>query len=141
VKPCRMIGTGGGHIMLAAESEERRRFHRIAFHRPAALRAHGTSAVCELLDISLNGALLEVPRSFAGREGDVAALEVRLAPRGAATLMDGEIVHREPGRVGYRCESIDLESIQHLRRLVELNLGDDALVHRELAALVAERSS
>jgi hypothetical protein len=127
--------------MLAAGPEDRRRFQRIVFHRPATLRARGASATGELLDISFNGALLEIPRSFAGKEGDLALLEVRLAPRGAAIVMEGEIVHREPNRVGYRCESIDLESIQHLRRLMELNLGDDRLLRRELAALVSERSA
>jgi hypothetical protein len=29
--------------------------------------------------------------------------------------------------------------VAHLRRLVELNLGDEALQHRELAALVSGR--
>jgi hypothetical protein len=125
--------------MPTAQDAERRRFQRIAFHRPATLRGRGGTTVCELLDISLNGALLEVPHAFAGKVGELAALEVRLAPRGAAILMEGEIVHRDPGRIGFRCEAIDLESIQHLRRLVELNLGDDALLHRELAALVDER--
>jgi len=32
-------------------------------------------------------------------------------------------------------QHIDLDSISHLRRLVELNLGDEALLERELAAL------
>ena len=32
-------------------------------------------------------------------------------------------------------DHIDLESISHLRRLVELNLGDSSLLERELAAL------
>lgn len=126
--------------MTATGSEERRHFQRIVFHRPATLRAGGDAVRCELLDISFNGALLEAPLSAAIPEGEPALLEVRLAPRGAAILMDGEIVHREPGRIGFRCAAIDLESMQHLRRLVELNLGDDGLLHRELAALVAERS-
>lgn len=124
---------------MAERTEDRRRFQRIAFHRPATLAARGARATCEVLDVSLNGALLEVPADFAGRGGDLARLEIRLAPRGAVIAMEGEIVHRAADRVGLRCESIDLESIQHLRRLVELNLGDDALLRRELSALVGER--
>ena len=34
--------------------------------------------------------------------------------------------------------SIDLDSITHLRRLVELNLGDEKLLERELSHLAAE---
>ena len=37
--------------------------------------------------------------------------------------------------VGMVCRHIDVDSISHLRRLVELNLGDEALLERELAAL------
>jgi hypothetical protein len=37
--------------------------------------------------------------------------------------------------VGLHCRHIDIESLAHLRRLIELNLGDPALLERELAAL------
>ncbi|VAX04921.1 hypothetical protein MNBD_GAMMA20-584, partial [hydrothermal vent metagenome] len=43
--------------------------------------------------------------------------------------------HSENDHIGFRCEHIDLESISHLRRLVELNLGDAKLLDRELSAL------
>ncbi len=36
----------------------------------------------------------------------------------------------------FRCEHIDIDSITHLKRLIELNLGDEALLHRELAHLI-----
>jgi hypothetical protein len=35
------------------------------------------------------------------------------------------------------CRSIDIESITHLRRLIEVNLGDPAASERELKALIA----
>ena len=37
--------------------------------------------------------------------------------------------------LGLRCVDIDLDSITHLRRLVELNLGETELLERELSAL------
>ena len=40
--------------------------------------------------------------------------------------------------LGFVCRHIDLDSISHLRRLVELNLGDESLLERELAALGQE---
>ena len=42
----------------------------------------------------------------------------------------------EGGKIGLQCESIDLDSITHLRRLVELNAGDPALLDRELSSLL-----
>lgn len=117
-------------------SDERRRFSRIAFHRPAELDVLGERAACELLDVSLKGALVEVPPRFAGRQGQPCALTIRLDAGDAVVRMEGEVVHREGAGLGLRCTGIDLESIAHLRRIVELNLGDEDLLHRELSALV-----
>ncbi len=116
--------------------DERRKFSRITFHRPAELDALAERVACELLDVSLKGALLEVPAAFRGAAGQRCVLTVRLDAADAVVRMDGEIVHRQGTQVGVRCTGIDLESIAHLRRIVELNLGDDDLLHRELAALV-----
>ncbi len=119
-----------------ARADERRRFSRITFHRPAELDALGDRVSCELLDVSLKGALAEAPLSFRGRAGQPCTLTIRLDAGDAIIRMDGEIVHREGAQVGVRCTGIDLESIAHLRRLVELNLGDDAMLSRELSALI-----
>jgi hypothetical protein len=124
----------------ANKPDERRRFSRIVFHRPAELESRGARAACEVLDVSLKGALLEVPASFAGRAGHPCSLTIRLDAGELVIRMEGEIAHRAANQVGVRCDEIDLESIAHLRRLVELNLGDDDLLHRELAALVAGRA-
>lgn len=122
------------------KKDERRRFSRIVFHRPAALECGGERVTTEVLDVSLKGALLEVPASFRGRAGQPCSLAIRLDAGDVVIRMEGELAHRAGRQVGVRCDEIDLESIAHLRRLVELNLGDDELLHRELAALVAERS-
>ena len=95
---------------------------------------------CEVLDVSLKGALVEVPISFGARGGERCTLVIRLDAGDAVIRMDGEIAHREGTLAGVRCTAIDLESISHLRRLVELNLGDEEALHRELSNLVAHRS-
>ena len=38
--------------------------------------------------------------------------------------------------LGLFCHHIDIDSITHLRRLIELNLGDETLLQRELAELL-----
>jgi hypothetical protein len=119
-----------------APPEERRRFTRIRFHRPAELDLFAERVTCELLDVSLKGALVEVPAGFRGAAGQPCALTIRFDAGDAVIRMDGQIAHREGGQVGVRCTGVDLESISHLRRLVELNLGDEELLQRELSALV-----
>jgi hypothetical protein len=119
--------------------DERRRFSRVVFHRPAELDARVERASCEVLDVSLKGALVEAPVGFKAGVGRPCTLTIRLDAGDATIRMEGEIVHREGIQVGVRCREIDLDSIAHLRRLVELNLGDEDLLHRELSALVSAR--
>jgi hypothetical protein len=118
-------------------ADERRRFSRISFHRPAELDTHGERVPCDLLDVSLKGALFEVPASAGTKVGETATLTIRLDAGDAIIRMSGNVAHREGDQVGLRCVEIDLDSIAHLRRLVELNLGDEDLLERELSSLVS----
>jgi hypothetical protein len=59
---------------------------------------------------------------------------------GIAIAMAGELAHVEGGHAGVLCRSIDIESITHLRRLIEVNLADPAASERELKALIAAAS-
>jgi len=116
-----------------------RRFSRIAFHRPAVLDLRVLRAECEVLDVSLKGALVQVGPTVRPKAGDTCTLSIQLDGGEALIRMDGEVAHVHDHLVGVKCDELDLESIEHLRRIVELNLGDEQLLQRELAALVAER--
>jgi hypothetical protein len=50
--------------------------------------------------------------------------------------MDVQLTHDDHGQLGFVCKHISLESIERLRRLVELNLGDPQQLERELGALI-----
>ena len=125
--------------------EERRKFSRVQFESGASLQLGAHSVPCEVLDLSLKGALLACAAadlvSLAPARGDACGLALALEGSGEATVtLQGEVVYvavqQEIVHLGLRCRVIDLDSITHLRRLVELNLGDPALLERELAALV-----
>ncbi len=125
--------------MASEPGRQRRRFSRVAFHAPAELEVSGRKLEGEALDLSLKGALIALPPESPGNPGDSCNLAVQRGLGEVVVRMTGTIIHRNEGRVGIRCDEIDLESIEHLRRLVELNLGDDELLQRELAALVSDR--
>jgi hypothetical protein len=118
------------------ETADRRRFWRAAFQAEVRLVDARGVTPAELIDISLRGALVKLPSMWRGAKGDSCRLELRLADD-AEVAMDATVVHLESGRAGLRCENIDLESVTHLRRLVELNAGDPALLDRELSALLS----
>lgn len=120
-----------------SDSHERRKFWRATFNAPVTLINDASSTEAKLDDISLKGALLEVPAGWGGRVGEHCHLKLRLGgDAGTQISMWGRVTHVDGIKVGLQCESIDLDSITHLRRLVELNAGDPALLERELSALV-----
>ena len=87
-----------------------------------------------LLDISLKGALLSQPQDWTGALGDNLLAEL-LLNNDIIIRMQGTVTHIENGHIGLRCDHIDLDSIAHLKRLVELNLGDAGQLNRELSSL------
>ncbi|MDP2821674.1 MAG: PilZ domain-containing protein [Sulfuritalea sp.] len=119
------------------KATERRNFWRAVFHSPVRLTTRDGHAYARLLDISLKGALLEAENAWHGKPGDEYQLCLNLAP-GTAIAMETKVMHVEGHHIGLRCESIDLDSITHLRRLVELNSGDPAILDRELGSLVRQ---
>lgn len=120
-----------------SDSAERRQFWRAAFRSPVQFIDQTGIHSAELLDISLKGALMQMPPTWGGQMGDVGQVRLKLADD-AAILMRGQVAHLEGQRLGLRCDNIDLDSITHLRRLVELNSGDPALLDRELQTLVLD---
>lgn len=117
---------------------EHRKFTRIHFHGDATLSIGDSEMPCEVLDLSLKGALLQVSGPVDAAPGQRCLLELALDDGTATVRMEGDIAHHGNGRIGLVCREIDLDSITHLRRLLELNLGDAELLHREFSALVAD---
>jgi hypothetical protein len=116
--------------------EERRHFTRIPIDCAAVLHCNDGELHTTLLDISLKGALLNRPTGYSDNENAACELELFLGE--TTVFMQGGIAHSNPQHIGFRCDHIDLESISHLKRLVELNLGDEAALERELQELVAD---
>ncbi len=127
--------------MIASESTaaERRHFWRAGFHAPARLSLPNGIVDAELLDISLKGALVELAAGEWAFPEQVCQLRLPLGETGEAIVMRATVTHVHDGRwLGLRCDAIDIDSITHLRRLVELNAGDPGLLDRELSALLKD---
>lgn len=119
-----------------SEFVEKRPFSRINFDAPAVIKQGDQQWSAEVLDISLKGVLLTLPDDSALDTERTIDVEIRLNEQ-IEIDMQCRIAHRENDHLGLACQTIDLESIQHLRRLVELNLGDGAAMERELCELIA----
>jgi len=114
--------------------KEKRHFKRIPMDAPVTLNCGGRKWQSRLVDISLKGALVESPRDWNETPPQACILDLQL-DGGVSIVMDGTVVHSENGHLGFRCDHIELDSISHLKRLVELNLGDESMLERELTEL------
>jgi hypothetical protein len=117
------------------QNSERRRFQRVLFDSPARITDNGSEFITTLLDVSLNGALLIRPDDWLIERDASVGLTILLDDTETRIRMQASVAHLTSDTLGLRCESIDMESIGHLRRLVELNLGDAELLDRELESL------
>ena len=115
--------------------QNKRQFTRIIFDSPVYLSNKTASWKSELLDISLNGVLIERPVDWNATVGDIFKLTLDLNNSDIEIRMEVEVAHMENNHVGLHCKHIDLDSITHLRRLVELNVGNTDILNRELSAL------
>lgn len=116
---------------------ERRRFSRIPFDAKAHINTedHDLFLNCQVLDVSLKGLLIEKPGQWQAQMHQPCHIDLLLEQGEIVIEMNTTVAHIDNDTIGFECEQIDLDSITHLKRLVELNLGDDAILHRELASL------
>ncbi|WP_422422514.1 PilZ domain-containing protein [Pseudomonas sp. GZD-222] len=118
-----------------SDHQERRRFQRVAFDAPTELRQGERCWPVELLDLSLKGLLIKCPEPWdPDLTQDFEAI-VHLSDQ-AKLQMQVELRHEEGNQLGFICLHIDIDSISHLHRLVELNLADSTEMMRELRELI-----
>ena len=120
---------------------EKRRFTRIPFEAETRITDPPTGATSsvQLLDISLKGALTTLPPAMQLKIGGSYVLELLLAASDTEiTLkMEAHLIHTGEEYIGFQYQHMDLDTATHLHRLIELNLGDEKLMERELAELAA----
>lgn len=121
--------------MAEHRSDDKRSFHRIVYHTNAFAYRGNAFTPCKILDISLNGCLLELPEAWRPQAENIDRIEI-LLDGGLGINMQVSLTHLQETVAGYCCEHIDLDSVTTLRRLIELNLGDSELLNRDIKALV-----
>ena len=121
---------------MNTDTHEKRQHIRIPFDARAMLSGGACDdCACQLVDISLKGALLRLPPDCDPAIGQACRLTITLSDD-TGIVLEGHVAHREDSSCGLACDHIDMESMSHLRRIIEQNTGDEALLHRELEALI-----
>ncbi|TQV85326.1 PilZ domain-containing protein [Aliikangiella coralliicola] len=118
--------------------DERRQFNRVAFNTVATLTIDKLETECQIVDLSLHGVLLKLMGIFDTEIGSTYQIEIPLGEDNELIAMELELMHQNENGLGLMCTNIDLDSITHLRRLVELNLGDSELLERDFSSLIKD---
>lgn len=114
---------------------ERRRFSRIIYQAQATLQQNDTTISAEVNDLSLHGLLLKSEQADKLTPNQTVDVEFSLPDSDVVIQLVGNLISGSNGILRMSIDHIDINSIGHLKRLVELNVGDDSLLHRELEHL------
>ncbi|MCK4536949.1 MAG: PilZ domain-containing protein [Desulfuromonadales bacterium] len=115
-----------------------RRFQRVPFQAEMRVFANNSSWDCSLLNIALKGALLECRNPLPIELNTACVIKMSLPGSGIELDFRAELVHREEAQYGFKFLSVDLTTLTHLRKLIELNTGDADCVRDELMAWLEE---
>lgn len=118
---------------------EHRRFQRIEFDAKVELELGDQRIPGIVRDISMKGALIVLGDTGADvREGQSGRLVIRLDQGDVEMAMEVHVAYFHPERhaCGLSIQSMDVATASHLKRLIELNLGDEAAMQRELGKLI-----
>lgn len=106
-----------------SEQQERRLYKRVDFDAGTIVVVDDHVYNCELLDVSLQGAKLALSGADLNENQSV-VLRIRLS-NDAEIEMNTAVTRYKDDLLALKCESIDVESMGHLRRVIDLNTGDD----------------
>jgi hypothetical protein len=121
-------------------NEQHRNFQRVPFDAETRVSQGDKSWAVELIDVSLNGILFKQPSDWSIHPGQPLNIHMHLGDNSHID-MKAQLAHNTKTEVGCQCLHIDLDSITLLKRLIELNLGSDEFLERELSALMSSHES
>jgi len=119
-------------------TDERRNYQRVSFDATAKLIKDDQIFSCQVVDLSIHGVLLRPHGVLRSSVGSIYQLEIPLSEENSQITMSLKLTHQHPENLGFVCENIDVDSITHLRKIVELNSGDATILERDLATLCSE---
>jgi len=123
---------------ITQQMSQRRVFTRIPFD--ADYRLHNPNAdkywKGRVVDLSLRGTLVERPADLTPESGEEYVFELLLGSENLKVVMLVSVAHFDENNIGFRCLHIDLESISHLRKILEFNLDKPEMVEREISEML-----
>ena len=103
--------------------QDKRRSPRICFDGVAHVHARGRAIPAELMDLSLKGALVSLLDDTELGSGEDCTLVLVMEDSDIRIPMEAVVRRTEGAMAGVEFARMELDAMQHLRRLVELHMG------------------
>lgn len=116
---------------------DKRKFTRISFVQQVLVETEHDVIDAYCLDLSLRGILLARPEAVHWRLEQPITITLTLE-QDVRITMRCSVAHIGDEVVGCACDSLDIDSLTALRRLLELNFPDQEVVYRELSELLRD---
>jgi hypothetical protein len=117
---------------------EKRRFRRIECLENCSVSGQKGLFSVKLLDISLKGALIEFEGEVPLEDGEAASVCLQLSNSDVKLTFETQVVHHHGRLAGVKFMEMDLDTMIHLRGLMEARTMDPELLHKEIAFFVEE---
>ncbi len=115
--------------------DERRKFVRVKFFAEVEVVYFDNTYQAKLLDLSLKGALIRPTPEIPMGLGNTCDFTIRLAAKDLTLEFKAELIHLNGHHFGLKFLTQDIDTMTHLRRLLELNICDHDRITQELAFL------
>ena len=115
-------------------SQNNRKFYRADFKTHGYILCNEEKIPFELINISLKGILVSAENELL-KKGEAYELRIKLASSEIEIITTSVLVHEEAGKKGFFFREIDIDSMIHLRRLLELNTPNEGEIEKELSFL------
>ncbi len=115
---------------------KKRRFSRVAFAEKCTVKYEGYSFDVTLEDISLKGALVRFEATAGCRPGDRLEISFLLGGSDIPMKFSAQVVHVSDDTAGVKFVETSLDTMIHLRGLMEARTLDPDKIQSELAFLI-----
>lgn len=118
--------------MKVMDNKGNRRFDRADFHVKGFIGGENGEHSVSVINISLKGILVSLDHDDPPVLGNLYPLRISLPHSDISINTEAKLMHMENDQYGFRFESIEADGMIHLRRLLELNLGSEDKIDKEL---------
>jgi hypothetical protein len=111
---------------------EKRDYQRIPFATKAEITCNSNKYHGELINISLQGALVFGKENISIKTGARCELLIHLPDSNITLQFESDIIYSQKNKFNFKFISEDIQTARHLRRLLELNIGSTEKIDKEI---------